>query len=236
MNVRKLMARLNTPSAKLGGGGRGGPPELTPQDIAGALGFIRDPLAREVFCRAWWPDGAKLSAQQLQLAFGERLRAEVHRRERAHTDAKLELCRLDTLRSIAREVTAEAAAAYRSAQGRVAVTKAQAWPMSGALHQRILEAALHELCHPNTCKVCAGVGHVKIEAKVHTCELCEGRGTVRVSNRQRARWLGKDEKRYRSGPLPAMYEFAFGLVLAAEGDGAAAMKAALSDKAPRKAA
>ena len=32
---------------------------MTPQDIAAALGFVRDPLARELFCLTRWPGYAE---------------------------------------------------------------------------------------------------------------------------------------------------------------------------------
>ncbi len=51
-HVGKLLARLNPTTVRYDIG-RGGMPELTPQDIAGALAMVPAGLGRELICRLW---------------------------------------------------------------------------------------------------------------------------------------------------------------------------------------
>ena len=82
MNVRKLMARLNASTVRFDIG-RGGVPEFTPQDIAGSLAFVRDELAREVFCAIWAPDLARLARGEILARLREATIIEYSNRFRA---------------------------------------------------------------------------------------------------------------------------------------------------------
>lgn len=230
MNVRKMMARLNTPGARLGVGGRGGAPELTPQDVAAALGCITDPLSREVFIRVWWPDGAQLSLQALQQAFALKLLAEVRARDQAVSAAKEQLSRAETARRYRAAPTAEDAEAIRAAQRTLAIAQAKVWPWSSEAHQRVLQAALHELCHPNHCTACGGTGEMLQDERIVACPACDGVGIVPVSDRQRARLLGRDLKTYLEGWWQPMYEWTYRLIADAERDGARQAAKLLGDE------
>ena len=54
---------------------------LTPQDVAAALGFIRDPLAREVFCLARWPGYAERDISETRVLILRRVMDEGQRRQ-----------------------------------------------------------------------------------------------------------------------------------------------------------
>ncbi len=54
---------------------------LTPQDVAAALGFIRDPLAREVFCLARWPGYAERDVSETRVLILRRVMDEGQRRQ-----------------------------------------------------------------------------------------------------------------------------------------------------------
>ena len=54
---------------------------MTPQDIAAALGFIRDPLAREVFCLARWPGYAERDVSETRVLILRRVMDEGQRRQ-----------------------------------------------------------------------------------------------------------------------------------------------------------
>lgn len=54
---------------------------LTPQDVAAALGFIRDPLAREVFCLARWPGYAERDLSETRVLILRRVMDEGQRRQ-----------------------------------------------------------------------------------------------------------------------------------------------------------
>ena len=54
---------------------------LTPQDVAAALGFIADPLAREVFCLARWPGYAERDVSETRVLILRRVMDEGQRRQ-----------------------------------------------------------------------------------------------------------------------------------------------------------
>jgi hypothetical protein len=53
---------------------------LSPQDVAAALGYIRDPLAREVFCLARWPGYAERDVSETRVLILRRVMDEGQRR------------------------------------------------------------------------------------------------------------------------------------------------------------
>ena len=55
--------------------------QLTPQDVAAALGFIRDPLAREVFCLARWPGYAERDVSETRVLILRKVMDEGQRRQ-----------------------------------------------------------------------------------------------------------------------------------------------------------
>ena len=61
----------------------------TPQDIAAALGFIRDPLARELFCLTRWPGYAERDNRETRVLLLRRVMDEGQRRTDEHITAWL---------------------------------------------------------------------------------------------------------------------------------------------------
>lgn len=57
------------------------PEALSPQDVAAALGYIRDPLAREVFCLARWPGYAERDVSETRVLILRRVMDEGQRRQ-----------------------------------------------------------------------------------------------------------------------------------------------------------
>lgn len=55
--------------------------KLTPQDVAAALGFIADPLAREVFCLARWPGYAERDVSETRVLILRKVMDEGQRRQ-----------------------------------------------------------------------------------------------------------------------------------------------------------
>lgn len=53
----------------------------SPQDIAAALGFIRDPLARELFCHVRWPGYAERDNRETEVLLLRRVMDEGQRRQ-----------------------------------------------------------------------------------------------------------------------------------------------------------
>lgn len=62
---------------------------MTPQDIAAALGFIRDPLARELFCLTRWPGYAERDNRETRVLLLRRVLDEGQRRTDEHITAWL---------------------------------------------------------------------------------------------------------------------------------------------------
>jgi len=224
-DVRRLMGRLNPSTAQFGGG-RGGIPELTPQDIAGALGMIGDDLAREVFCACWWPDGARLTRNALLAMVGLRQRAEIDRQWR-----QVQMLRLDL--HIADDDMASGAATSPFAKeirdrikSRLDGAKASCWPSQPKMYSIIRAAVIDEMAAPNLCRVCEGRGETTVGNLTIMCKQCDGVGSAPVSDRQRAARIERDESTYRR-EWRVVYEWTYALVSEAEGAAMKALRAAL---------
>lgn len=194
-NVRKLIARLNPASIRYGAG-RGGIPELTPQDIAGALGMVRDGLGREIFCHLWWPDGARLTQAQL---FEHLVHAQFEEWNR----------RADILR--AAQIAHYLADDPARAKSQLAAARNQMWPgIAGhTIYRMIRLAVLLEISSPNLCEACGGRGEVRRGSLTIACDECHGEGRQGRSDRQRAASIHRDVSNYVRtwrGPYEWLYE------------------------------
>lgn len=225
MDVRKMMGRLNPAGMRYEMGGSGGVPMLTQADIAGALGMVRDDFAREVFCAVWWPDGAKLTAKELDAKIRERQLGEWMRRARLVEAAKLAM-------HLAEEEAEGSHAAIQGVQralsrARAELTEARAvmWPSYGPRYALIRVAVLTELASPQTCRHCAGRGSHRTDALVVTCHHCGGTGRKAASERSRADAVkvGKTGFRHWEG----VYDWTLQLCASAERDAAKALKTQL---------
>lgn len=221
MNVRKLMARLNPGTIRYDGGGGGGIPTLTPQDVAGALGMVPDSLGRELLCHLWWPDGARLTRRDLHDKLAIVQFEEFDRL-------------MDTLRAAqlaAHLAEHDGLGSRTKAQTRLEDVRAQMWPGIGP-HTRyrfVREAVLAEMATPAICTACAGRGQILRETLVVVCATCNGIGRKQVSARRRATAIGCDESSYRrSWRLP--YEYLLAYCVDAEDKAARLMKSALGNQ------
>jgi len=226
MNVRKLLARLN-PSIARFEAHHGGQPELTPQDIAGALGMIDDRLAREVLCTVWWPDGAQLQRAEL-----DRIVREAQLREWMRLRRELEVAKLavhvaeDDIDGTHGTRSSQRAALQRAAET-LDEAKARQWPAVGPIYRAVRVAVLAELATPNLCTHCEGRGEVFAQDRLLPCEPCEGQGHSPVSDRKRAAMIERDEASYRRVWRP-VYEWTLALCAGAETRGARALERALA--------
>lgn len=200
-DVRKLLARLNPGAIQYGVVGGGGIPDLTPQDIAGALGFIRDDFQREVFCALWWPDGSRLLRDEFDTMLRNKQLGEWMRRQRALVTSRLAM-------HLAREEAdgthggiPGVRKALSHARAEAEEAKAKAWPAYSERYKLIRAAVLNELASPHNCKPCGGRGHVRAGALMAVCKACGGTGRAHSSERTRAeaievsrpvfaRWVG----------------------------------------------
>lgn len=208
-NARKLLARLNAANCRFDIG-RGGIPELTPQDIAGALGMIEDAFARDVFTAVWWPDGGRLRMRALDAAIGALQFGEWRERAERLTDAQLTVAQAELGSG---RVIAEAHAMLDRA-------RAAMWPaLCEPPYAAIRKAVLHEIASPRHCSTCSGRGQVKAGELVMQCAACEGSGTSPTSDRRRAWMIERDESAYRKR-WKEVYEWTFAKVSEAEREGA----------------
>lgn len=212
-NVRKLVARLNASTCRFDVG-RGGIPELTPQDIAAALGMVKDELAREVFCAVWWPDGARLNARGLDLLLARVQFAEWRRRMEKMLDAQL---------AVAASRADRNAEAEQRGESMLAEATAQMWPaLVQEAYALVRRAVLDELRAPEPCAECDGVGSFVHRGREADCTGCGGSGRVARSNRQRAMTMDRDEAAYRR-TWRGVYEWTLRRVQEAEQTGGTAL-------------
>ena len=217
MNPRALLSFLEAKSPKfLPGSGR---PTLTPEDVAGALGFIRDPFHRETLCMLYWPAAATIKGRDYHAEFSRRVKDAYWATVRACIEAEfdLEMGRLGHTDPFT----------MRRLEARAQATKDLRWPAWSRTYMVIPDAVVTEISRPNHCTTCDGHGHFMRADKRIDCPECHGAGTVAVSNRQRARWLGIGESRYRE-QWWRPYEWAYGLARDAEQQAAEEMGRALA--------
>lgn len=217
-DVRRLLARLN-PAVCRFDIGQGGVPDLTPQDVAAALGMVPPGLGRELVCRLWWPDGARLSPKELANEINRAVFGEWLRRARRLEAAKLalHLAEEDRHGSLSR------------ARSEVEAARAMCWPAVGPMYRKIREAVLLEMSGVNHCQRCVGRGFVINRAGLHVaCTNCEGRGWAPVSDRQRAVVLGINESSYRRY-WRGVFEYVYAHCTDAEAKARAQLAARLKD-------
>lgn len=196
-DVRELLARLNPANVKFDTG-RGGVPELTNQDIAGALAFIPAGLGRELFIACHWPDGAALSRRRLDALFQNLALCEWRKRMNRHIDAKIDHGIAVSIRQWQGAETAEQRAEVRRTQGRIDQARSELWPESvPEMLPALLRTIIEEIGQPRNCEACEGRGHIMVGELVATCRSCTGSGRAVNSDGWRARKLGKDPANFR---------------------------------------
>ncbi|MGH7744817.1 MAG: hypothetical protein ACREQ5_08385 [Candidatus Dormibacteria bacterium] len=226
MNVRKLMGRLNAASPRYEPGS-GGIPELTPQDIAAALVFIQDPLARDIFCLLWWPDGSKLTLTDLLRRLRQLLMAEFSHRARALEIARLELHIAECEYAARHSHSDHDHRILAECRQKLGVAKAKRWPADMSLYPVLCGAVLMEVGTGMQCRQCAGRGTLMADALVIECSRCGGRGAIPVTDRSRAESIARDESSYRT-TWRGVYEWLYACVVVLEHHAAAQLAVALS--------
>jgi hypothetical protein len=201
MHVGQRLAMLNPKNCRFDIGS-GGIPDIVATDVAAALGMVAPGLGREILCRVWWPDGAKLTENQLRDLVDVILRDEWMRRESRMLDAML-------------------AVALRGSRGQGAYATAHAdrWPRMvvrerevpqlASGYAKVRDAVINELASAGLCPDCKGRGERISSMNVHIpCASCEGKGHLRLSERGRADLCGFSWKTYREG-WASVYDWTF---------------------------
>jgi hypothetical protein len=250
-NVAKLLARLNPKGMNLApsaGNSRGGVPEETALDIAGALGYVsaQGPgprLAAVVLCLRWWPgliEGpAKVvgyrEIRQTDLVRGEkRVRIEKLSLEGPTETAAFRFVAALLASRLGRSVERH----HRMRTERPRLTQFDAETMARVLAPGFLaawaRAVIHEYRHPNHCQTCTPWGRAgEVPRPVYdngkakkvdwrTCDVCLGAGVLAWSAKRRAKMLRIGEHPWRN-LLNPIHEGALSLLRELEWRGARAL-------------
>ena len=227
-DVSELIAWLSPRSIRYDGIS-GGVPDLTAIDIAGALGFVKDKFAREIFLAVRWSDGAEITKQHLQEMLEARMHQEMDRRQRRLQRAKLELHIAQENYSSRRHISSHDRRELARCQQEVELADSERWtahPKSPKNYAMIPAAVIAEVASRNNCPACAGRGAAWQDELITTCEKCKGSGIAPVSGLSRARSIGVNQSNYhRLWHRP--YEWTFALVSDACAEAARQLRAAL---------
>ena len=210
MNVRKIMTRLNAATARYDVA-RGGVPEYTAQDVAGALALVADPLARDVFCCLWWPDSTALNRDNLLKALRDRIWKEFSRRHRTAQVARLDLHIAEGELAARRSPSEHDRREHEARQAAWERAHRQVWPGTMATYPQLLRAVLTEFASPRHCATCKGRGSVAGASGPRLCASCGGQGEKSQSKAWRANAIGMTEANYRQSWEP-VYEWTYSLV------------------------
>lgn len=234
MNPCELVAKLNPGAVRLDGGGRGGVPEYTAQDIAAALGMIGNDkdlpapvranliFAREVFCAVWWPDGARLVWRELDAILAARQFGEWRERADALVTAQLAVAQA------AMRDGAEALAQLRRAEAWLERARGVMWPALGEpTYALIRSAVIEEMRATRTCTACNGRATVRTGELVVACQTCVGSGRLPISDARRAASIQRNEGSYRR-TWRDVYEWTLRMVADADREGRDALRERLS--------
>lgn len=224
-NVRKLMARLNPANCRfdVGSGGEGG---LNAQDIAGALGMVPAGIGRDLLAWCWWPEGAKATTRELELAVLELLLHEHGRRADIELRARRRLTQAKAMAELQPAMTTSARREVNHCKLALEDARADLWPERHDVLARIARAALAEVRDPAKCGTCSGRGELMVGAVLRECTACAGTGIKAASNRSRAEAIGRDESTYRNAWAP-VFEWLMERLREEEARAAGRMAAAL---------
>lgn len=197
MSVRETLARLNTPNVKFDIG-RGGLPNLTPQDIAAAVGMIQgNPIGVGVMLWCYAPDCGLVGLKELKAEIAQRMRAQRDELERQNLVALLDHMLGEERWNETKRHDEDDHDQMRRLRASKDAAKRATWPRRLEVYPLIRTAVLDEIRAPRRCSVCDGTGHVMRDDLKALCDPCRGAGIVPISNRQRAERLKMDESTYR---------------------------------------
>lgn len=209
--IDELLGKLEPASVKFGIG-RGGLPELTPQDVAAALGMCEDRFAATIFhvtAGGTIADWQGIDRMLAELQFGEW-------RKRADRLLNAQLAKASANISGA----AQNAELHTRADMLLAGARAAMWPaLIEATYAKMRKALIAELRASRTCQACQGRGTLMVDAVVEGCRACLATGMAFVSDRQRAEMIGVDHSTYRRNRWKAVYEWMYRELIDAAANG-----------------
>lgn len=196
-DVRELLARLNPANVKFDTG-RGGLPELTNQDIAGALAFVPAGLGRELLIACYWPDGARLSYRKLLEGVARLVRPEVMRQSKDLSEAHLDLQMVNAAIAFGGgHMTACQRMEKEAKERRLSWVRGLTWPKNIGDHLAALSMAIvGELAAGHLCSSCMGRREILDGATIKLCAACKGTGRSSAPDMQRAKALEIDSRAF----------------------------------------
>lgn len=185
--MSELLARLNTPHFRLSVGS-GGIPDITTQDIAAALGMVRNRFGADVLTYLHCP--GLIDECSFEVSLLERLRAECFRQVDEQVNAELRY-----LLNAGKRHTLE----NLGASTRQKVEKG--WPLFDSdnfgTYARLVLAVLAEVKVGNLCSHCKGTGMSSETAgMVRNCQHCAGTGSPAEPQRPRAARMGVSQSTF----------------------------------------
>jgi len=203
----ELLAMLEAKSPKFTPG-RGGVPELTALDVAGALGMGADKFAMLAFQLT---RGGSLHAfEQFDEMLACRQFGEWRERAERLIEAQLAI-------AAAKYLLAKIAGKAKHAQMMMEGARAGMWPALNDFegkYQAIRRAVVAELRMPRICPICQGTKEITLkapESKIVACNECRGLGFLPVFDRSRAQAIKIDVSNYNR-TWRKVYEWTYQLV------------------------
>jgi len=190
----ELLARLNPTTCRFDMG-RGGVPELTNIDIAGALGMVKDRLGRALLELLYWDSAAPGARDTLVGIVYPEIVERIREQREAMVDAELRELKVET---------AQEAAEARRIADRI---KAQCFPADRAKILAVVWGVVIELGKPTHCPRCNGRGSFLHEALRVVCDSCSGTGRAPHSERARAEFCGLPWSTYCSPPIRSLHRW-----------------------------
>lgn len=209
--IDELLGRLEPSTVKYGMG-RGGIPELTPQDIAAALGLCEDKLAVAIYQAITVHSFSDWQNM-------DRMLADVQFREWQRRADRLINAQLAKAQAQIIEDEQERQVMISRAEIMLSGAKQGTWPgLVEKTYAAMRKALIAELRSSRSCQFCNGRGTVMDATVVKPCEQCLATGLTFVSDRQRAAMLRIDHSTYRRG-WKKVYEWMYRTLLDASARG-----------------
>ena len=176
----------------------GGVPELTPADIAGALGFVPKGLGRSIFEAVYWSDSDFLPSSELWDAVVGVVMPELSRQLSQLSEAQLDVqVALAMMRWSHRGPTVLQRQELARAQSRLDALKASAWPKKTLQRiPQIAKAIIAEMKESLKCEACGGRGVINKEESPVKCKKCQGSGIEIRTDYRRALSIDCDQIGY----------------------------------------
>jgi hypothetical protein len=198
MSKLEMLARLNPKTIRYDVGRGGGFDRLSDQDVAATLAFVPRGLGRELLMRVYWPGGAELVARQFDEILQRLMAEELGKRSHAFVDADIaHMLAQASLQSAGPAHRRDAERHARQCELKREEARKACWPLQADTHSSLRTAVLREVSEPHLCSECDGRGAKVIENRLHNCTACRGTGRGKISDRERAKRIGRDESVFR---------------------------------------